>query len=226
MNGSITLSQLPYTGFDYGEAYNSGFWVALTLWSLMASIIIVRHRGTWARAFTGLLASRTQESAGNGTYAEPVILTERITPTSERVVERSADTWSSAYAPEVSDETKLHVHRLVEQELAESREGESPEEFSSDDFASVDFDGVNPDEYWEPQPLKPAPPKPIERAVQDVPTPQGSEATYAAAYAAPPRQKRVEPAIPAAPQKSYTDVVTLDRDGEYPKLVLARSEQV
>jgi len=80
MQDSITLAQLPYTGFDFGSTYNSLYWVGLLVWSFIIAAIIVSNKDRFAKMFAGLAKVFIIEKKVTPTVqsAEPVILSERI----------------------------------------------------------------------------------------------------------------------------------------------------
>ncbi len=244
MQNSITLTQLPYTGFDYGEMYNSLFWVALFVWSLVVAGIVLYNKASFARMFSGLAKVFIVEREVQGT--EPVVLQERVinfdplvdpiaasmhnksggsTQTDiQKDVIRAVDSITRVTeASKVSPEVATRVQGLVDKELAVSRVGQTPDEFSSDDFGTVDFDGVNPDDAWKPR---------EEIVIQpvQVPTPQQEVVKQKSTAAEPIREEvKVAPIqrqIMPKPNTSkvFTDTITLDTSDEYPKVVLTRED--
>ncbi len=82
MQTSITLAQVPYTGFDYGQIYNSLYWVGLLVWSLIIAFIIIKNKQRVARLFSGLakvfIIERQQRVSASAQSTEPKILEERV----------------------------------------------------------------------------------------------------------------------------------------------------
>ncbi len=82
MRDFVKLSDLPYTGFDFGEPYNSLYWVVLLLWSMLVSWLVLKNKNwfiTFFKNATHVFAIDKKEREIKNTYAEPVILEERIT---------------------------------------------------------------------------------------------------------------------------------------------------
>ena len=82
MQTSITLAQVPYTGFDYGQMYNSLYWVVLLVWSLIIAFIIIKNKRGIAHLFAGLakvfIIEKRQRVPIPAKSTEPKILEERV----------------------------------------------------------------------------------------------------------------------------------------------------
>jgi len=233
MSDSVTLAQLPYTGFDYGSIYNSLFWVVLVVFSfIVAHFVIKIGLATVGKKVTKrrvVAAVKQRELLENP--PEPVILEERVVRydpvlgNSSPVSTKPATSVNilaaapSSLAPEVQDESTIErVQDIVERELVESRKGQTPDEFSDEDFATTDFDGVNPDVYWQPKEVvKESRQTPQEVQVTKEPVPIVEQV---------PAVAKVTESAPTVPtvKKEYTDSIALDSSGEFPKVVLTRSE--
>jgi len=172
MNTSVTLAQLPYTGFDYGQMYNSLYWVGILVWSLIIALIIIKNKQRIARIFAGLAKVFIVEKRQRAPVQsqEPQILQERVVKFDPLVDPIASIGMSKAVGAQGAqqddllraidsitkvtngnneiDDTAKQVKNLVQKELAVSRVGQTPDEFSNDDFGTVDFDGVNPDDSW------------------------------------------------------------------------------
>lgn len=233
MQNSVTLAQLPYTGFDYGEMYNSLFWVVLLIWSLVLAFIIIKNKSFFARIFSALVGIFIGGGGGGaGQAAEPVILTERVIrfdplvdpiaayKIRSQMSQADLDPLPTLQAPEPIDiATQERVKEIIDTELAVSRIGQTTDEFSSDDFGTVDFDGVNPDDTWQPRerivlPQRQAYPPEQKRIGQNLTLRDDARAEKIPRQATPEKQV----------VKIYTDSLALDTSGEYPKVVLTRED--
>jgi len=58
----VSLSQIPYTGFDYGPVGNAIYWMSLLAFAVAAGYLIVYHRGG-AFAFAAGMLSRRQDAS-------------------------------------------------------------------------------------------------------------------------------------------------------------------
>ncbi len=230
----IILNQLPYTGFDYGPMYNSLFWVALSIWSLIVAAIIIKNKTGIGRAFSRLTAIfatdrqvNTQDITDDVSSTEPVILSERViryNPLADVQVQIPQQSQAitpilnQVQIPEVSEDVKDLVRDIVTQELSISREGESQDEFSQDDFATADFDGVNPDVYWQ---SREGADSMIEKIEKEEYVPRTVEKTTVQQE---PQIEQAKVVDTMAPKKIFQDKITLDKSSEYPKILLSRTE--
>lgn len=224
---SVALTDIPYTGFDYGEPYNSLFWVALALWSIIISTIIMYKRQSIGRGVNALARVFMVSSP----TPEPRFVHERVVapalavPEAPRMVPEYIATPRSPLAP-ISQETVRSVTTLVAEELAESRVGDFVEEFTEDDFATMDFDGVNPDDSWVPRAVS----EDITSYRVPTPAPVVAPRITPSPFVAPPQV--VAPAhvaVPPAPAsvaekpvENYTDTLTLTVINGLPRMVLTR----
>jgi len=236
MPDSVKLSSLPYTGFDYGEVYNSLFWVVLLVWSFVFARFIVKYGGTKLVRVSAKREQKRSMVQAQDLACEPVVLEERViryqdpaqpinqqvttaTPqqTVKQVLSINNNSIPKSPTPILTPEVVEKVQGLVERELAVSRAGQTPDEFSAEDFATTDFDGVNPDVYWQP------------REVSNHSTSVKTTSVQAPTSAQPevvlePVQVQ-EPTPPPEPvKKVYKDTMTLDKSGEYPHMLIVRDE--
>jgi hypothetical protein len=71
---SVSLSQIPYTGFDYGTLGNSIYWVALALFALSAGYLVVYGTGIKA-AFATVVRGYTPVRPVQFVAPTPVVAT-------------------------------------------------------------------------------------------------------------------------------------------------------
>ncbi len=72
-NPYVSLTSVPYTGFDGGLTENAVYWLGLMIWALAAGYVVVRYRGNIAEIFDGGLGGKAYAFAG-----EPTIVRERV----------------------------------------------------------------------------------------------------------------------------------------------------
>jgi hypothetical protein len=82
---SVSLTQIPYTGFDYGPIGNAIYWFSLLSFAVAAAYLIVYFRGgALALALAGSIVGRTRRSSGSDveaeTEAEPFVIAETVIP--------------------------------------------------------------------------------------------------------------------------------------------------
>ncbi len=221
MSASVSLAQLPYTGFDYGDMYNNIFWLGLVVWSLMLGGIFVMYRSHIAKSLIRL----TRVFMIIPHPREPKIIEEHIVVPEAKVEEETT----------ISKET-VYIKQYVDTELAKGHNKHASREFSEDDFSTVDFDGVNPDDLWQPRqevegeareeakqmpPIKQNDNHTEPWAVPEMPTEleppaSGQHIQEAPKAAAPPVQAQ------QPKQQQTKDSIKLDTSGEYPQLILTR----
>ena len=110
----VSLTSIPYTGFDGGITENAIYWMGLILWALAAGYFVVRYRGSVSHWFDGFGARLA--------YAGPV----EPTVIRERIIEKRAApvaVKSAPVAPTVSIEAK---HGSTDTMVLQSKEGETP----------------------------------------------------------------------------------------------------
>jgi hypothetical protein len=101
----VSLSQIPYTGFDFGPLGNTLYWLGLAGFALAASYLVIYGGmlATMGRVLAPVNAialprMRTPQAfakAAQAPVAEPKILSEVIIPKVEAVVERIAPVLAS-----------------------------------------------------------------------------------------------------------------------------------
>ena len=107
----ISLTSIPYTGFDGGITTNALYWMGLALWALIAGWFVVRYRGLVANVFDGGMRPAY-------TGLEPTIIRERIIEKSRPVIAETPVP-ASAQVP-VRKDTSTDTMAL------HSKEGETP----------------------------------------------------------------------------------------------------
>jgi len=227
MNTSITLSQLPYTGFDYGDIYNSLYWVALLVWSMLIAFIIIKSKSGLAKMLSSLAKVfivqkqiQTRHVQKSSPEPEPVILEERVVkfdPLVDPITHSLEQDKTKPLSVEQSTDTdiKSRIQELVHKELAISRVGQTPDEFSNDDFGIVDFDGVNPDDNWQPR-------EKIKEKTKEI-VELGKTERIEAVQKIIPKVAQKEVEVPEI-IKIYKDTITLNTDSEFPKIILSRED--
>jgi hypothetical protein len=218
MENSVRLSDLPYTGFDYGEPYNSIFWLLLLVWSFFMSRLIIKLSGRKVVQVSQRRQERREQQLSAEIARGPQILEERVIRYKDPVDSAPLQPVAPPYTP---PEIEHKVATIVEQELAVTRAGESDDEFDDGDFERVDFDGVNPDVYWRP------------REQQTMPATSSAEREYTPEQVTYAESKQTASSVHETinpPQESprvqkvYKDTLILDKLGEYPRMMLKREE--
>ncbi len=218
----VTLTQLPYTGFDYGIMYNSLFWVGLLVWSLVVAAIFLKNKIGIGKMFSNLVKVFILERKTDIQFAEndePVILQERVVrydPLADVQTQPIVPSETVAM-PIVDEDAEKLVKDIIKEELSISREGESQDEFSQDDFSTADFDGVNPDVYWQPRVTEIREPENVTNVVSE-------DKSIGIPEVVEERIVKADVRAGDADKKVFLDKITLDKDGEYPKIILSRTQ--
>ncbi len=83
----VSLTQIPYTGFDYGPVGNAMYWVSLALVALAGSYLVLYYKGG-ALAFAGSMLGRGND-ARSSRLAEFTPLPESAFAPAKKVVARA-----------------------------------------------------------------------------------------------------------------------------------------
>ncbi|MBI4133356.1 hypothetical protein HY478_01950 [Candidatus Uhrbacteria bacterium] len=123
---SVTLSQIPYTGFDFGALGNGLYWLALLMFAGSLAYLVLYHRGGIASVANGLFHSRRRFSRMQaGGSPVPRIFAER-TPLYQPTVVRRAE---KSVAQKDGAEENVFLREGAPKDvmtLAPSKKGEAP----------------------------------------------------------------------------------------------------
>ncbi len=128
MDPRVALTQIPYTGFDFGLFGNALYWIALAAFAAASSYLVLYHRGGASSVAAGVL--RRKHSGAHSRVRLTPALFARSTPAwrapAESISEKAQEELLDQY-----DDTAPFVHSSSDapkdvMTLTPSKSGEAP----------------------------------------------------------------------------------------------------
>ena len=114
---SVSLSQIPYTGFDFGPAGNTIYWLSLLMFAVAGAYLLVYYRGGAFSFATSMLGNRAPKVTA-AIEAPAKAVGEVIAPIAKRIEDViQARTHSNVVNADVTTDTMTIAH---------GHEGQSP----------------------------------------------------------------------------------------------------
>ncbi len=103
---TVSLTQIPYTGFDFGTVGNAIYWAALALFALAGGYLVVYYRGG-AASFAGNIASRSNVVSSSFVAAPMKFAKKEVAETPSRSSSAFEYLPVASSAPKAQDAMKL-----------------------------------------------------------------------------------------------------------------------